>query len=84
MNEILSDYLDIFYIAYLDNIGIYSDNLKQYCQYIKMFLKRVEKVRLILKALKYKFHTNKIEYLRYIISPTGIEMDLEKVQAVAK
>jgi hypothetical protein len=27
MNEVLSDYLDIFCIAYLDDILIYSDNL---------------------------------------------------------
>jgi hypothetical protein len=79
MNEILSNYLDVFCIAYLDDILIYSDDLKQHRQYIKMILRRVEEVRLILKASKCEFHTNKIEYLGYIISPTGIEMDLEKV-----
>jgi hypothetical protein len=79
MNEILSDYLDVFCIAYLDNILIYSDNLEQHYQHVKMILRRVEEVGLTLKALKYEFHTNKIEYLRYIISPMGIEMDLEKV-----
>jgi hypothetical protein len=84
MNKILSDYLDIFYIVYLDNILIYSDNLKQHHQYVKMILRRVEEVRLMLKASKYKFHTDRTEYLRYIISPMGIKMDLEKVEAVAK
>jgi hypothetical protein len=84
MNEILSDYLDVFCIAYLDGILIYSDDLKQHRRYVKMILRRVEEVRLILKASKCEFHTNKTEYLRYIISPTGIEMDLEKVQAVAE
>jgi hypothetical protein len=34
MNEVLSDYLDIFCIAYLDDILIYSDNLIQYQQYV--------------------------------------------------
>jgi hypothetical protein len=84
MNEILSDYLDVFCIAYLDDILIYSDNLEQHHQHVKMILRRVEEVGLTLKALKCKFHTNKTEYLGYIISPTGIEMDLEKVQAVAE
>jgi hypothetical protein len=79
INEILSDYLDMFCIAYLDDILIYSDNLKQHCQHIKMILSRVEEVGLTLKASKCKFHTNKTEYLRYIISPVGIKMDLEKV-----
>jgi hypothetical protein len=44
-----------------------------------MILRRVEEVGLILKALKCKFHTNRTEYLRYIISPIGNEMDPEKV-----
>jgi hypothetical protein len=82
--EILSDYLDVFCIAYLDDILIYSDNLKQHYQHVEMVLRRVEEVRLTLKASKCEFHTNKIEYLGYIISPTGIEMDPEKVQAVAE
>jgi hypothetical protein len=84
MNEILSNYLDVFCIAYLDDILIYSDNLEQYCQHIRMILKRVEEVGLILKASKCEFHTNRTEYPGYIISPTGIEMDLEKVRVVAE
>jgi hypothetical protein len=79
MNEILSDYLDVFYIAYLDDILIYLDNLEQHHQHVKMILRRVEEDGLILKASKYEFHSNKPEYLRYIISPMGIEMDPEKV-----
>jgi hypothetical protein len=49
-----------------------------------MILRWVEEVGLTLKASKYEFYTNKTEYLGYIISPTGIEMDPGKVQAVAK
>jgi hypothetical protein len=30
INEVLSDYLDIFCVAYLDDILIYSDDLEQY------------------------------------------------------
>jgi hypothetical protein len=84
MNETLSNYLDIFCIAYLDNILIYSDNLKLYRWYIKMILRRVEEIRLMLKVSKCEFHTDRIEYLRYIISPIGIEIDVKKVQAVAE
>jgi hypothetical protein len=39
-------------------------------------------VGLTLKASKCKFHTYKTEYLGYIIAPTGISMDPEKVKAV--
>jgi hypothetical protein len=43
---------------------------------------RVEEVGLTLKASKCKFHTDRTEYLSYIIAPTGISMDPEKVKVV--
>jgi hypothetical protein len=82
MNEVLSDYLNIFCIAYLDDVLIYSDNLIQHHQDIKLILERMKEVGLTLKASKYEFHMYKTEYLGYIITPTGISMDLEKVKAI--
>jgi len=38
MNNILFNYLNDFYIAYLDNILIYSDNELEYELYIKKVL----------------------------------------------
>jgi hypothetical protein len=49
-----------------------------------MILERVEEVGLRLKASKCEFHTDRIEYLGHIISPSGIQMDLEKVRAVVE
>jgi hypothetical protein len=82
MNKVLSDYLDIFCIAYLDDILIYSDNLTQHRQHVRLVLERMEKVRLTPKATKCEFHTHKTAYLGYIIAPQGISMDPEKVRAV--
>jgi hypothetical protein len=84
MNEVLSDYLDVFCIAYLDDILIYSDNIEQHRQHGKMILERVEEVGLTLKVSKCEFHTDRTEYLGYIISLSSIQMDLEKVRAVAE
>ena len=38
MNNVLFDYLDDFYTAYLDNILIYSNNELEYKHYIKKVL----------------------------------------------
>jgi hypothetical protein len=38
MNDILFNYLDDFYIAYLDNILIYLDNKLEYKLHIKKVL----------------------------------------------
>jgi hypothetical protein len=82
MNDVLSDYLNIISIAYLDDVLIYLDNITQHCQHIKLILERIKEVGLTLKASKCEFHTYKTEYLGYIITPTGISMDPEKVKAV--
>jgi hypothetical protein len=82
MNEVLSDYLDIFCIAYLDDILIYSDDIETHQKHVKMILKRVEEVSLTLQASKCEFHTDRTKYLGYIIAPMGISMDPETVKAV--
>jgi hypothetical protein len=75
MNEVLSNYLDVFCIAYLDDILIYLDDLEQYCQHIRRILERVQEVGLSLKTSKCEFHTDRMEYLGYISSPMGISID---------
>jgi hypothetical protein len=38
INEILHLYLDIFYIIYIDNILVYSNDLLEYKEYVKKVL----------------------------------------------
>jgi len=39
VNNTLWDYLDIFYITYLDNILIYSETLEEYKKHVKKVLR---------------------------------------------
>ena len=41
MNDVLFEYLNVFYIAYLDNILIYSEDLREHETYIKLVLERL-------------------------------------------
>jgi len=61
MNEILSEYLDIFCVAYLDDILIFSQNLEDHRRHVWKILRRVEETGLTLKASKCEFHTTEIE-----------------------
>jgi len=79
MNEILSEYLDIFCVAYLDDILIFSQNLEDHQKHIRTILRRVGETRLTLKASKCEFHTTETEYSGYVISPKGLQMDEEKI-----
>jgi len=82
MNEILSEYLDIFCVAYLDDILIFSQNLKDHRKHVRTILKRVKETGLTLKASKCEFHTKEIEYLGYVISPQGLRLDEEKIRTI--
>ena len=78
----LKEYLDIFIIAYLDNILIFSETLKEYTEYIYKVLEVYIKYNLRLKLKKYKFRVIRIEFLRYIIILEKIEIDLKKIKSI--
>jgi hypothetical protein len=82
MNEVLSDYLDMFCIAYLDDILIYSDSLEEHWRHVCQVLQQLKEVGLTLKPSKCEFHTDRMEYLGYIISPMGIQIDPDKIKTV--
>jgi len=81
MNEILSEYLDIFCMAYLDDILIFSQNL-DHQRHVRTILNRVKETGLTLKATKCEFHNTEIKYLGYVISPQGLRMDEEKIRTI--
>ena len=46
MNDVLFDYLNVFYIAYLDDILIYSKDPLEHETYVRKVLKRLYKAGL--------------------------------------
>jgi len=82
MNEILSEYLDIFCVAYLDDILIFSPNLEDHWRHVRIILRQVEETRLTLKASKCEFHTTETECLGYVISPKGLQMHEEMIRTI--
>jgi len=82
MNNMFSNLLDVCIVVYLDNILIYSDNITQHQSHIKEVLKRLRKAGLYAKAEKYKFHSDSVEYLGYVLSPAGLTMSNAKVKTI--
>ena len=82
INDVLAPYLDRFCTAYLDDTLIYSDNLEEHKQHVKLILEAFEKAGLHLKPEKCEFHQKEVKYLGLIISTEGIKMDPEKITAV--
>ncbi len=63
----LREYFNDFVIIYLNNILIYSDNLKIYHKYVYKILAKLNERVLYVKKSKSRFKIKKIEFLRYVI-----------------
>ena len=77
MNNIFSDLLDVCVVIYLDDILIYSNNMSEHHWHIKEVLKHLCKAGLYVKAEKCEFHSELVEYLGYILFPSGLTMSNE-------
>ena len=82
MNNIFSDLLDVCIMIYLDNILIYSNNMSEHHWHVKEVLKYFCKAGLYAKAEKCEFHSELVEYLGYILSPSGLTMSDNKVKII--
>ena len=82
INNIFSDLLDVCVIIYLDDILIYLNNMSKYHWYVKEVLKHLCKAGLYTKVEKCEFHSKLVEYLEYILSPSGLIMSNDKVKII--
>jgi hypothetical protein len=80
--DVLAPYLDRFCTAYLDDTLIYSHNIEEHQQHVRLVLDAFTKLGLHLKPEKCEFHRQEVKYLGLITSPEGIKMDPEKIRAV--
>ncbi|UTT92613.1 hypothetical protein NDA17_007138 [Ustilago hordei] len=82
INDIFRDIIGVYVVVYLDDFLIFSDTEEVHVKHVTEVLTRLRSNRLFAKLSKCEFHTKIVEFLGYIIKPTGIEMDPEKVRTV--
>jgi hypothetical protein len=82
MNEALSGLVDITCIVYLDDILIFSDTEKEHEAHVKEVLQRLREAKLFVKLSKCEWHTQRTEYLGYIVSPEGVSVDTNRVKTI--
>ena len=82
MNEIFKDMIDHWIVIYLDDILIYSRGEEDHIALTKKVLEHLQEHQLALSLEKCESHMSMVNFLGYIISKDGIEMDQEKIRTV--
>ena len=82
MNNIFSNLLDVYVMIYLNDILIYLNNMSEHYQHMKEVLKYLHKAGLYAKAEKCEFHSESVEYLEYILFPSGLIISDNKVKII--
>ena len=82
MNDNFADMIDVSIVMYLDDILVYSDDPKQHSAHIREVLTRLHWNWLYTWADKCEFHCNSCKYLGYMLSPDGLSMSQNKIQAI--
>ena len=84
INDILQQYLNIFVIAYLNDILMYSKTFEKHVKHVRSMLKCLRKRDLRFKSEKCEFHKNEINYLNFMIERNEIRINFKKIEVVKK
>ena len=84
VNKILAERLDLTVIVYLDDIVIYSMDREQHIKDVKWVLSRLREHKLYINMEKCKFFKDSIDFLGFVVSSKGVQMQQDKIDAIQK
>jgi hypothetical protein len=79
---VLRAYLDIFVVAYLDDILVYSKNKGNYVKHVCTVLRCLDNYNLQVKLEKCKFYKKEVDFLGYIVGVNRVRISEEKIKVV--
>ena len=82
INEVLGEILDEYVIAYLDDILVFSETGKEHVHHVRKVLGKLQKAELRIKLEKCEFNVHETDFLGHWISPEGIHVEQNKIQAI--
>ncbi|GJZ38152.1 putative reverse transcriptase domain-containing protein [Tanacetum coccineum] len=82
MNRVCKPYLDKFVIVFIDDILIYSKNMKEHEEHLKAILELLKKEELYAKFYKCEFWIPKVQFLGHVIDSQGIHVDPAKIESI--
>ncbi|PRP75857.1 retrotransposon nucleocapsid protein [Planoprotostelium fungivorum] len=82
VNCTFADMLDIFVQIYLDDFLIYLLSYTEHVTHVRQVLQRVIGEKLSVNLKKCTFHTTKVQFLGYEVTPDGVHMCPDRVEAI--
>jgi len=82
MNRAFKPFLDQFVIVFVDDILIYSPDVKQHEEHLRTVLEILRRERLFAKFSKCDFWLEQVAFLGHVVSKDGIKVDPGKVEVV--
>ncbi len=82
INNTLHEYLNKFYIAYLNDILIYLNNELEHEIHVKLILQKLQEADFQMNIIKCKFHITQVSYLELIIIIEEIKMNSFKINII--
>ncbi|GJP85889.1 hypothetical protein CLOP_g15986 [Closterium sp. NIES-67] len=82
MNHILRPLLDECVVVYLDDILIYSRDMKQHVEHLRRVFEILRRERFYVKLSKSEFALERVQFLGHMVSAQGVHVDPKKIEAV--
>ena len=82
INDCLQPYIDDFAVCYLDDILIDSTNEEKHEEQVRKVLERLREFGLYGNAEKCPFAVSEVGFPRFVISPDGIAMELDRISTI--
>jgi len=84
MNRVFRPYLDKFEVVFIDDILIYSKDMKVHVDHSRMMLQTLREHQLYSKLKKCEFWLQEVVFLGHVVTKEGIKVDPQKVKTITE
>jgi hypothetical protein len=82
INATLRPYLDVFVIAYLDDIVVYSITAEEHREHVRTVMKALLQAGRYLKLQKCEFNAKEIGFVGFVITPEQVRMEEDRIAII--
>ena len=82
MNNVLAGYNGVFCLVYLNDILVFSQNMKEHEKHLKKVLKCLREHKLFVKPLKCEFAVRNLQFCNHIVRDEVLHLISVKIKVI--